>query len=124
MDDASAAVGILQSLKALGVRLALDDFGTGYSSMGYLKRFPVDYMKIDRSFVEDLGEGGEDEAIVSGMVGLAHALGLGVIAEGVETESQLTRLREMGCELAQGFHLARPMPGEALPGWLTADRQR
>ena len=118
MADAPEAVGTLEGLKALGVGLAVDDFGTGYSSMSYLKRFPVDRVKIDRSFVDGLDERAEDEAIVSGVVGLARALGLRVIAEGVETEGQLARLKEMGCEEAQGFYFSEPLIGEALRGLL------
>lgn len=121
MDDAPATVGTLEELKALGVELAIDDFGTGYSSMSYLKRFPVDYLKIDRSFVSGLGGGAKDDVITSGMVSLAHSLGLTVIAEGVETEKQLVQLREMGCDAAQGYHFAKPLPGEALSEWLAAD---
>ena len=121
MSDASAAVVALSKLKALGVGLAIDDFGTGYSSMSYLKRFPVDYLKIDRSFVSGLGEGtGDDEVIAAGMVSLAHALGLGVIAEGVETGAQLARLKEMGCEVAQGYYFAMPLEGDAAAAWLDA----
>ncbi len=121
MNDAAAAVVALSSLKGLGVELAIDDFGTGYSSMSYLKRFPVDHLKIDRSFVSGLGAGaGEDEVIAAGMVSLAHALGLRVIAEGVETEGQLARLREMGCEVAQGYYFSEPLDAEALEAWLAA----
>ncbi len=125
MNDAAAAVLALAGLKALGVGIAIDDFGTGYSSMSYLKRFPVDYLKIDRSFVAGLGEGtGDDEVIAAGMVSLAHALGLGVVAEGVETEGQLARLREMGCEVAQGFYFSKPLDGEALTAWLATEAGR
>ena len=125
MSDAAAAVVALSKLKALGVGLAIDDFGTGYSSMSYLKRFPVDYLKIDRSFVSGLGEGsGDDEVIAEGMVSLAHALGLRVIAEGVETKAQLARLGEMGCEVAQGYYFARPLEGDAAAAWLAAGPAR
>ena len=125
MNDAAAAVVALSSLKGLGIELAIDDFGTGYSSMSYLKRFPVDYLKIDRSFVSGLGNGaGDDEVIAAGMVSLAHALGLRVVAEGVETEGQLTRLREMGCEVAQGFYFSKPLDSEELAAWLTAEAGR
>ena len=124
MKDAAAAVVALRGLKALGVELAIDDFGTGYSSMSYLKRFPVDYLKIDRSFVAGLGNGdGDDEVIAAGMVSLAHALGLGVVAEGVETEAQLARLREMGCEVAQGFYFSKPLDGDALAAWLATEAE-
>ena len=125
MSDAAAAVVALSKLKALGVGLAIDDFGTGYSSMSYLKRFPVDYLKIDRSFVSGLGQGsGEDEVIAAGMVSLAHALGLRVIAEGVETKAQLTHLGEMGCEVAQGYYFAKPLEGDAAVAWLAAGPAR
>ena len=118
MNDAAAAVETLSGLKALGVELAIDDFGTGYSSLAYLERFPVDYLKIDRSFIERLGE---DDGVAAGMVSLAHALGLRVIAEGVETESQLARLREMGCEVAQGYYFSEPLNDEALAAWLATN---
>ncbi|MBW3616072.1 MAG: EAL domain-containing protein, partial [Actinobacteria bacterium] len=103
MDDAEASVRDLRALKALGVRLAVDDFGTGYSSLSYLKRFPVDFLKVDRSFVEGLGRDPEDTAIVSAIVKLARALGLAVVAEGVETELQLVELQRLDCEYGQGF---------------------
>ncbi len=120
MEDARSTVGTLGELKALGVGIAVDDFGTGYSSLSYLKRFPVDFLKVDRSFVDDLGEDPEDVVLVSGIVDLAHALGLTVVAEGVETEEQLELLRAMGCNLAQGYHFARPMPGEQVEAFLAA----
>ena len=110
MEDAQSSVGTLEALKALGVKLAIDDFGTGYSSLSYLKRFPADYLKIDRSFVDGLGQDDNDTVLVSGMSGLAHALGLEVIAEGVETVEQLAKLREIGCDLAQGYFISRPVP--------------
>ncbi|MDP9441445.1 MAG: EAL domain-containing protein, partial [Actinomycetota bacterium] len=103
MEDAEASIRCLRALKALGVRLAIDDFGTGYSSLSYLKRFPVDFLKVDRSFVEGLGRDPEDTAIVSAIVKLARALGLAVIAEGVETELQLGELQRLDCEYGQGF---------------------
>src|SRR5918997_984308 len=97
MEDAPTTGAVLEKLKALGIMVAIDDFGTGYSSLSYLKRFPVDTLKIDRSFVGGLGTDPEDEVLVSGMIGLAHALGLDVVAEGVETERQVASLKEMGC---------------------------
>lgn len=112
MEDARSTIDTLKELKSLGVSLAIDDFGTGYSSLSYLRRFPVDYLKIDRSFVDGLGEHPEDTVLVSGIVDLANALGLKVVAEGVETEEQLALLRKMGCDLAQGYRFARPLPGE------------
>jgi len=109
MDEGDAAT-VLQALRDRGARLSLDDFGTGYSSLSYLKRFPLDTLKIDRSFVSGLGTGQEDTALVATIVSMAGTLGLEVVAEGVETEEQLRRLRELGCDRAQGFLLARPLP--------------
>ena len=98
----------------------MDDFGTGYSSLSYLKEFPVDYLKIDRSFVAGLGRDPKDEGLVSASIELAHALGLEAIAEGVETAEQLERLRSLGCGLAQGFYFQRPSPGAAASESLAA----
>lgn len=112
MDDAEYSIERLRKLKDRGVGLAIDDYGMGYSCLYYLKRMPVDSLKIDRSFVEGLGEDPGDEAIVSGTIGLAHALGLKVVAEGVETEEQLAKLKELGCDLAQGYYLAKPLSSE------------
>ncbi len=100
MGDAERNVATLQELKNLGVNLAVDDFGTGYSSLSYLHRFPVDMLKIDRSFVDGLGQESEDTAIVRSVIGLAHALRLQVVAEGVETDEQAQELRALGCRLA------------------------
>jgi EAL domain-containing protein (putative c-di-GMP-specific phosphodiesterase class I) len=113
MDDAPLNAEIMRELKALGVKLSIDDFGTGYSSLSYLKRFPVEYLKIDRSFVSKLGEGPDDTALVSGVIGLAHTLSFKVVAEGVEAAEQLATLREVGCDLAQGYYLSVPLPSEA-----------
>ncbi len=109
---AETTIEAIDALRALGVRLSIDDFGTGYSSLGYLRRFPVDSVKVDRSFVDGLGTEAEDSAIVGAVVGLGHALGLSVVAEGVETELQLSELVAMGCDRAQGFFFARPQPAE------------
>lgn len=110
IEGVGAAMTTLQELKALGVKIAVDDFGTGYSSLSYLKHFPVDYLKIDRSFVSGLGHDPKDEGLVSAVIELARALDLHTIAEGVETGGQLERLRSLGCEWAQGFYLWKPMP--------------
>jgi diguanylate cyclase (GGDEF)-like protein len=112
MADGEATAGTLDRLRELGVRLAVDDFGTGYSSLTYLRRFPVDALKIDRSFVSGLGQDLQDEAIVSMVIGLARSLHLAVIAEGVETAGQLARLRHSGCTTVQGFLFGRPVPPE------------
>jgi EAL domain-containing protein (putative c-di-GMP-specific phosphodiesterase class I) len=109
MQDAEATVETLRALKALGIGLAIDDFGTGYSSLAYLKRFPIDTIKIDQSFVDGLGEDAQDTAIVESIVALARALGLSVTAEGVETDAQRRRLRALGCERGQGLPV-RPTP--------------
>jgi diguanylate cyclase (GGDEF)-like protein len=119
MEAAEATSVILRDLKALGVRLAIDDFGTGYSSLGYLKRFPVDTLKIDRTFVAGLGQDPEDTAIVHAVIRLAHTLGLAVTAEGVETAAQRDDLRATGCELGQGYYFAKPLPPESLEALLT-----
>ena len=122
MDDADMAVAALERLRALGVHLCVDDFGTGYSSLAYLRRFPVDALKVDRSFVAGLGEDPEDSAIVEAVVSMAHSLRLSVVAEGVETDEQLARLRDLGCELAQGFYFAAPVPPAALDPLSTGSR--
>ena len=120
MEQSTAVLGTLLRLKALGVRLVLDDFGTGWSSLSYLKRFPIDGLKIDREFVDGLGRKPEDTAIVAAVLSMAQALELEVIAEGVETDAQLAWLRERGCDCVQGFLLGRPMPAaelEKLEAW-------
>ena len=110
MADEVGTSAVLRELEQLGVTLAIDDFGTGYSSFGMLRHFPVDTLKIDRSFVDELGAGSDDSVIVAGVVGLAHGLGLRVVAEGVETLGQLERLHDLGCDLGQGYYFARPLP--------------
>jgi diguanylate cyclase (GGDEF)-like protein/PAS domain S-box-containing protein len=112
MADADAATVTLKRLKALGTRVSIDDFGTGYSSLGYLKRFPVDYVKIDRSFIGELRDGDVDTEIVRAVIRLSAAIGMRAVAEGVETEGQLRALRELGCPLVQGYFLARPQPAD------------
>jgi EAL domain-containing protein (putative c-di-GMP-specific phosphodiesterase class I) len=112
MNDVRRSEEILRRLKELGVHLAVDDFGTGFSSLAYLKRFPVDALKIDRTFVSDLGEDESDVAFVRAIVSLADALGLDVVAEGVETAGQAAILVELGCHRAQGYHFGRPAPAE------------
>jgi diguanylate cyclase (GGDEF)-like protein len=108
VEDAAHVLESLNELRDLGVRLMLDDFGTGFSSLGYLKRFPVDALKIDRSFVDGLGHDPEDRAIVAAIMGVADALDLDVVAEGVETARQVSELLELGCDVAQGYRFARP----------------
>jgi EAL domain-containing protein (putative c-di-GMP-specific phosphodiesterase class I) len=114
LDDAEVALVVLDALHGLGVRLSIDDFGTGYSSLLYLKRYPVDFVKIDRVFVSGLGVSAQDDAIVRAVIDLAHAVGVSVVAEGVETEAQASALRAMGCDLGQGFLWSRPVEAAAL----------
>lgn len=114
MSDAEGTLSRLYELKALGVKLAIDDFGTGYSSLSYLKRFPVDTLKIDRSFVAGLGQNAEDTAIVQAVVTMAHTVGLTVTAEGVETTEITSHLQGLGCDLAQGYYFAKPLPSASL----------
>ncbi|MDR9436013.1 MAG: EAL domain-containing protein [Thiohalophilus sp.] len=118
MQDPEQAVQTLNAFKALGVSVAIDDFGTGYSSLSYLKRFPIDLLKIDRSFVRDITVDDDDAAIVRTILAMAQALNLQVIAEGVESEKQLKLLAALGCSEGQGYYYARPMPGEALEAFL------
>ncbi len=127
MEDADAVMRRLEELRSLGVRLLLDDFGTGYSSLAYLKRLPLDVVKIDRSFIAGLGTQVADNAIVEAVVGLSHALRLTTIAEGVEAEAQVEHLRRLGCPSAQGYHFARPVSAETLEAellerWYPAQR--
>jgi EAL domain-containing protein (putative c-di-GMP-specific phosphodiesterase class I) len=122
MGDADRSAVVLSELKALGVRLDIDDFGTGYSSLSRLQRFPVDTLKIDRSFISRMDTDNETREIVRIIVMLAHGLRLKVVAEGVETQVQADMLKEIGCELAQGYLYSRPVPGEAIGELLTNDR--
>ncbi len=112
---------VLDRLKAMGVEISIDDFGTIYSSLSYLKRLPADVLKIDKSFVKGLGGEVEDTVIVQMIIGLAHTLGMEVIAEGVESEEQARLLKEMGCDFAQGYHFAQPLPPEEIPALLSSD---
>jgi len=114
MRDVAATITTLGLLRAMGVAIAIDDFGTGYSSLAYLKRLPVSALKIDKAFIDGLGTDEEDTAIVTAIVTLGHTLGLRVIAEGVETAEQAGLLRALGCDQAQGYHFARPLPAAAL----------
>ncbi|HEX6380415.1 MAG TPA: EAL domain-containing protein [Acidimicrobiia bacterium] len=114
MDDARSHSEVLDGIRGLGLGLAIDDFGTGYSSLTYLKRLPVSVLKIDQAFVRGLGRDASDTAIVKSVIDLAHALGLVVVAEGVEDGGQVAHLRKLGCDQAQGYFFARPQPAEEL----------
>jgi diguanylate cyclase (GGDEF)-like protein len=118
MRDAARAVEVLEALRALGVRVAIDDFGTGYSSLAWLKRLPVNELKIDRSFVMEMDDRASDAAIVQSTITLGQTLGLEVVAEGVETTQALERLRGFGCDVAQGYLISRPLPADELTAWL------
>ncbi len=112
MENAEFAIGVLRDLKRMGVHLSIDDFGTGYSSLSYLKQFPIDTLKIDRSFIRDLSTDPNDAAIAEAIIALAHSLGLQVVGEGVETPDQLAILRKQKCDRIQGYLFSRPVPAE------------
>ena len=113
MEQVESATSALSQLKSLGIKLSMDDFGKGYSSLSYLHQFPFDTLKIDRSFIGCIGESGEHTEIVRTIVSLAKILGLDVVAEGVETESQLFQLTDLGCHYGQGYSFSRPLSAEA-----------
>ena len=114
IDDLDHTLDILTRLRAMGVRMAIDDFGTGYSSLNYLKQFPVDTLKIDQSFIQNLPHNNDDAQITRTIISMAHNLGLGVIAEGVETKEQLEFLQQVECEEVQGFYFSKPVPAKTL----------
>jgi len=123
MTNPEAAVEILSRIKALGMRLSVDDFGTGYSSLAYLKRFPLDALKIDRTFVRDLPHDSDDALITKAVIRLAHSLNLKVVAEGVENVEQLHELEKYDCDEIQGYYVSRPLP-PAAAGALLRSEQR
>lgn len=119
MGDAENTIATLNSLKELGVKLSIDDFGTGYSSLSYLQKFPLDTLKVDRSFIKDIGENNDDTAITEAIIAMGHSLGLEIIAEGVETQAQLDFLQARSCEIIQGFFFSRPLPASEIPAFAT-----
>jgi EAL domain-containing protein (putative c-di-GMP-specific phosphodiesterase class I) len=114
IQNAEGTIAMIQALKDLGVRLAIDDFGTGYSSLSYLRRLSVNTLKVDRSFMVGLRRDHSTAAIIQAIISMAHALAIDVTAEGIETEDQLEMVRLLGCDFGQGYHLAKPMPGDQL----------
>ena len=123
MEDMDQNIALLERLRARGVGLSLDDFGTGYSSLNYLKRFPVDTLKIDRTFITDLADNPDDAAITRAIIEMAHSLTMSVVAEGVETDQHLNILREMGCDSIQGYLISRPVPEDQLHEILALQQQ-
>jgi len=115
ISDLGGAIATLNLLRQLGVTIAIDDFGTGYSSLDYLRDLPIDAIKLDRSFITEIGPNGGALPIIEGITTLSHILGLAVTAEGIETSHQLARLREIGCDRGQGFLLGRPAPSGPIP---------
>ena len=120
MADRDRARDILSRLRASGVQICVDDFGTGYSSLAYLRELPIDELKLDRSFIFPMGDDDRAMALVSSTVGLAHSLGLRMVAEGVETDTAYASLAKMGCDQAQGYFTSRPLPAGKLDDWLSA----
>jgi EAL domain-containing protein (putative c-di-GMP-specific phosphodiesterase class I) len=121
MKDTEGSIRQLRALKELDVQIAIDDFGTGYSSLGYLQRFPIDILKVAKEFVDGLAEGTDDSIMARAIVALSLNLGLGTVGEGIEVDEQAQRLRELGCELGQGFLFGRPLPAAAIGERLRAD---
>src|SRR5438552_14037640 len=121
--DMDLAIGRLKELKTLGVQLAIDDFGTGYSSLNYVRRFPVDILKVDKSFIDGVSDGGESSALTAAVIELAGILNLKPVAEGIERADQLERLLELHCDLGQGYFFAKPLPSQELLSLLSERRQ-
>ncbi|QXC63625.1 EAL domain-containing protein [Aquihabitans sp. G128] len=122
MDTVGSSVATMHALHDLGIHLSIDDFGTGYSSLSYLKRLPIDTLKIDKSFVDGLGMEGDDTSIVQAIVSLARALQMDVLAEGIETETQLQALVDLGCDNGQGYLWSPGVPAAEATAWVDHDR--
>ena len=122
MQDARKADNILSRLSRIGIKLAIDDFGTGYSSLSYLKRFDVDRLKIDQSFVRDMTNNYDDAEIARAIINLGHTLGLEIVSEGVETKEQLELLKQQGCDVIQGYLISRPIPAAEIPAFLKKEK--
>jgi EAL domain-containing protein (putative c-di-GMP-specific phosphodiesterase class I) len=120
MGDVEGAIQILNELKALGVQLAIDDFGTGYSSLSYLKRFPIDRLKVDKTFIQEITNNAEDAAITKAVIAMANNMQLRVIAEGVETVDQLSYLKDEQCHEIQGYYLSRPLHANEVCSFIDA----
>jgi EAL domain-containing protein (putative c-di-GMP-specific phosphodiesterase class I) len=118
MADPAHSLEVLTNLHRIGFRISIDDFGTGYSSLAYLQKLPVDSLKIDRSFVGQMNQHRDAMAIVSSIIGMAHMIDVSVVAEGIENDAAMTTLRELGCDYAQGFYVAHPMPADRVRAWL------
>ena len=122
MADFGRACAVLTRLRDLGIQIAVDDFGTGYSSLAYLRDLPIDELKLDQSFVFPMADDARAAALVAATIGLAHSLGLRIVAEGVENHVAYTELRRYGCDQAQGYHISRPVPAAELDHWLAERR--
>jgi EAL domain-containing protein (putative c-di-GMP-specific phosphodiesterase class I) len=122
LEDIATVSEVIKACREMGVTFALDDFGTGYSSLTYLKRLPIALLKIDQSFVRDMLEDSDNLAILQAAIGLAKAFHCDILAEGVETVAHGTVLTQMGCDLAQGYGIAKPMPAEEIPAWVASWR--
>jgi EAL domain-containing protein (putative c-di-GMP-specific phosphodiesterase class I) len=119
MQDLDHGAEVLNQLSALGIGIAIDDFGTGYSSLAYLKRLPINTLKIDQSFLDHMQPDSQDAAIVRSIIDLGHNLQCKVVAEGVEEQSVLTQLQQLGCDSVQGFHISKPLPSDGFVDWVS-----
>ena len=123
MSDASHTIKTLNELKSMGIHLAIDDFGTGYSSLSYLNQFPIDTLKIDQSFIQNLGRSQKDYVLIEAIVAMAHSLGLEITAEGVKALQQYRATKDLGCDRVQGFYLDRPMSADSITNLFTGGKK-